>query len=84
MSNQGFGCLGIFLLPFLPLIWWMDKQSDREVLAEIAARQEWVREQGPRNSTERRFIAYTPEEILFGEEWPEEKQKALLRARMAE
>jgi hypothetical protein len=64
MHNQDFGPLKYMLLPFTPLIWWMNRQSDEEVFDEIAYYQDL--ESGsiyPNHD----FIALEPEEILYGE-----------------
>ncbi len=64
MRNQGFGPLKYFLVPFLPLVWWMDRQSDFEVMDEISHFQEVER---GRLHPYHEFIELSPEEILYGE-----------------
>ena len=65
MRNQGFPWfIKMWLLPFLPLIWWWDRQSDLEVLAEIGDRQE---RESQRLRPYQQFIDLSPEEILYGE-----------------
>lgn len=64
MKNQGFGPLAWLLTPFLPLVWWMDRQSDFEVMDEIEHFQDVERD---RLHSYHEFIELTPEEILYGE-----------------
>jgi hypothetical protein len=64
MKNQGFGILALPLVPWLPLVYAMDRQSDLEVLDDIAHFQEIER---GRIRPLREFIEATPEEILYGE-----------------
>ena len=64
MHNQDFGPLKYMLMPFAPLVWWMNRQSDYEVLDEIANYQEV---ESIRLDPLRAFIELDPEEILYGE-----------------
>lgn len=64
MKNQGFGPLKLFLVPFLPLVWWMDRQSENEILDEIVYNQNL---ESTRIRPYQQFIDLAPEDILWGE-----------------